>query len=659
MRCFKCQDAAAVIASREGAKKSYCIECFLDITHRNVRDTFFKNCRIPPETPIVLCVSGGFNSMAMMHILGLLRVQNIMRRGTGRIFFDMHVLHLEDDGRKDTAIRGGIASTITKLATSPAPVNRIPDNNNKPSKKKKNKNKNNISNENNEGVTKYTTEETLSPIKLKETEGTLCSDPPIPSLFPSSNIHIKPLSNYYTAPPNLSSNGNSSDLTGPPLSVTEDLYFSLHRKAILAAARDVAMDAVRQQRKGIDENAREYSDDMKIPSIDSKDNGSIGVTTIGQAPYDDQNYYVLLGDSAVHCAINALYETIRGRGASIVDTTGFCGFLHWDGLRSSSDDICRYCHIRRPMRNTFPKESIFYTRTEGIYWEADTTVSPLAVNSIVQRSSGAVRGPPAAVKTHRASLYRILESFVINLCGPFKATIFNILNSVEKLSLVSLELNGQAKEKQQNEIHQKRFGPKNAAKLSSSSIGDTGPDVSRGINVYYGTTPEVLKQQQSCTLCGGRLPLPYEGLVSSLSDTTKGNNQRPKYGCGVDGVLEGVESLQGPLSRLVLCASCRPLLRYHADKYLVAGSTEERDASNKGEGNIPGPLSSFIENALTPLVYYGPNQCDIHNNNNVLKERDECEDVSIIPDPPTQSWRKMTEDELRKEIEEFLITDNE
>lgn len=127
-RCFKCKADQAIIATREGPKKSYCVACFTDFCNRTVRDALFRDCLLPPDVPVVLCVSGGVNSMAMLHLLGVLRQTNMTRGGTGKIFFDFRVLHLTEEDVVAPASEfdaAAIAHTITSFASSPSPVGGI------------------------------------------------------------------------------------------------------------------------------------------------------------------------------------------------------------------------------------------------------------------------------------------------------------------------------------------------------------------------------------------------------------------------------------------------------------------------------------------------------------------------------------------------------
>ncbi|EAN79372.1 hypothetical protein, conserved [Trypanosoma brucei brucei TREU927] len=95
--CFKCKSASAVVCSRDGPTKSYCSSCFTDFCTRLTRDSLFRNCGLPCDEPVVVAVSGGFSSMMLLHQLGILRTQNRIRQGEGRVTFELIPLHLREE----------------------------------------------------------------------------------------------------------------------------------------------------------------------------------------------------------------------------------------------------------------------------------------------------------------------------------------------------------------------------------------------------------------------------------------------------------------------------------------------------------------------------------------------------------------------------------
>jgi tRNA(Ile)-lysidine synthase TilS/MesJ len=96
MLCFKCSGAPAVVASREGRSKSLCAACHVDFVIRNSRDALFRESFVPVDTFVAIGVSGGVNSMALAHLLGVLRQQNLQRGGNGKIVFDFHLVHIDE-----------------------------------------------------------------------------------------------------------------------------------------------------------------------------------------------------------------------------------------------------------------------------------------------------------------------------------------------------------------------------------------------------------------------------------------------------------------------------------------------------------------------------------------------------------------------------------
>ncbi|KAG5484039.1 hypothetical protein LSCM1_05893 [Leishmania martiniquensis] len=72
-QCFKCRQAIGTIASRDGPAKLYCPDCFLAYCAGAVRENAFRHCRVPSDVPLAVAVSGGPNSMMLLHELGQLR----------------------------------------------------------------------------------------------------------------------------------------------------------------------------------------------------------------------------------------------------------------------------------------------------------------------------------------------------------------------------------------------------------------------------------------------------------------------------------------------------------------------------------------------------------------------------------------------------------
>jgi tRNA(Ile)-lysidine synthase TilS/MesJ len=85
-------------ASRDGRQKPYCKPCFQQYIDLAVRDAFFRHCGVPTDVPVVIAVSGGAGSMALLDVCGRIRRGNLERGGAGRIVYDLRVLHVTESG---------------------------------------------------------------------------------------------------------------------------------------------------------------------------------------------------------------------------------------------------------------------------------------------------------------------------------------------------------------------------------------------------------------------------------------------------------------------------------------------------------------------------------------------------------------------------------
>ena len=110
---------------------------------------------------------------------------------------------------------------------------------------------------------------------------------------------------------------------------------------------------------------------------------------------------VIFGDNAVTCAISALSNLARGRGAHLVSLAGSRGIV---------GDVA----VMRPMRALLPKEMYLFAKSKGL--PQQFTPAP---------GSG----------TSLRSLNRTIESFVHTLQINFKSTVFNVLQAVSKMQV--------------------------------------------------------------------------------------------------------------------------------------------------------------------------------------------------------------------------------
>lgn len=101
--CFKCKAAPGFTPSRDGPKRPLCVGCFVEYVERLAKDTFYRFSRVPSETSVALCVSGGTNSMTLLHLIGKWVAENLRRGGQGTIRYKITVVHLNELGLVEPA----------------------------------------------------------------------------------------------------------------------------------------------------------------------------------------------------------------------------------------------------------------------------------------------------------------------------------------------------------------------------------------------------------------------------------------------------------------------------------------------------------------------------------------------------------------------------
>lgn len=96
--CFKCKAGVAFVSSRDGPRKPYCIECFVNYVGSQIRETFYRQCRVPSDCKVCVAVSGGPSSMALLDILRTIRDWNLAEsRGTkGKIHYHFLIFHVDE-----------------------------------------------------------------------------------------------------------------------------------------------------------------------------------------------------------------------------------------------------------------------------------------------------------------------------------------------------------------------------------------------------------------------------------------------------------------------------------------------------------------------------------------------------------------------------------
>ena len=338
MRCFKCSDAAAVVASREGKSKSLCAACLTDFVVRNSRDELFRHCFVPSDKPVAIAVSGGLGSMAVAHLLGVLRQQNLQRGGGGKIDFNFHLVHVDESE----------LLTSSLLSSSEDEARVKPD----------------------------VWRDLLEPSILRWNY----SGSP---LFTKDRIHV------FTVRQLLEQCGlTASSSFQTIVDVLGEAQMSLTDRLI-------------------------FYDRLKHQLIHSASKLAAAAAQGADGDRSDV-FHVITGEDAVGCASRALSSVVLGKGEHITDESG---------TRGASGGV----NVLRPLTGLLPKELLFYAKLNGVAWSRPfvdlAAVLPL-------------RGGP------RRTVQRTIEDFLVSLMVTFRSTVFNVINTVAKISPASLSTGG-------------------------------------------------------------------------------------------------------------------------------------------------------------------------------------------------------------------------
>lgn len=88
--CFKCcVNKASYILRQE----SFCVECFLSFTLHKFKSNLRANCKIRHEDNLLVTLSGGLNSMLMIHLLNLCLNE---KTSTKKMFFKVDFLYIDE-----------------------------------------------------------------------------------------------------------------------------------------------------------------------------------------------------------------------------------------------------------------------------------------------------------------------------------------------------------------------------------------------------------------------------------------------------------------------------------------------------------------------------------------------------------------------------------
>lgn len=346
-QCFKCKKHPAVIATREGPVKSYCQVCFLDFAHRTTRDTLFRQCYLPPNVPLYVCVSGGMNSMAMLHLLGVLRQQNALRGGSGKIDFQLRVLFL----REDLFLPSSPSSSSSSACCSMDPWSDV------------------------EGMIRKAAAETiwegLHPTPLFAPSEVLVYSMKEVLLADCSAEVADQVTALQEQQQMMAASSSSSSLTD-----VEEEYLLVRRMALAAAARQ-ALRAHNHLQRTVDQMKEGEVSQQQVP-------------------------HLLLAENGVLCCVRALNDLCRGQGSSIVNHSSARGVVHG-------------CFVLRPIRSLLPKEVLHYVKRCSVPYRTIPT-------------------PANQIPRPRRSIQGALLDTVCRLSLSFRATPFNILNSITKMA---------------------------------------------------------------------------------------------------------------------------------------------------------------------------------------------------------------------------------
>jgi len=95
--CFKCKNGIATVSSRDGPKRAYCTPCFERCMTELFRTAFHRHCRVPPAQSVLLCLSGGTNSMALLDLVAELHSNLSSKDPRANVAFEVTCLHIEED----------------------------------------------------------------------------------------------------------------------------------------------------------------------------------------------------------------------------------------------------------------------------------------------------------------------------------------------------------------------------------------------------------------------------------------------------------------------------------------------------------------------------------------------------------------------------------
>lgn len=465
-QCFKCKQSVGTIASRDGPKTLYCADCFLRYCSGVMRDNLFQQCFAACDTPLAVAVSGGPNSMLLLHELGQLRCKaqqqqqqqqqsqeqrhrraHVATSAQSSSNLELLPFHLSEAelilppslsastapslvsaAATAQASDTHATSEATTTATSGASLarqaaveraraymgvqfdaivklvqqqpslwvyrNESLDFKNKKKHQQQHRIKNPTSAPEHIDAAAVAAEEAESS-KATSSGVTAGVKPRSPvHLFENSEVRVFQYSDFL--PPDcIAELRHALHVSKLSLTDREALYDRVRQQVLCRAARRVTDEYRQKQRHRQTEEAKSQ-DDGDTNGVESVSHSEDALTS------GRQWYHLLLGDNAAHCAVAALEAVVTGAGGEgIVHASAFRGFLH--------EVVCL-----RPMRTLLPKETVLCTRLQGI----TSTYTPALCTG-----------------TSLRSMHQVLEQFVHRMILSFRTMVFNVLNTVQKLSV--------------------------------------------------------------------------------------------------------------------------------------------------------------------------------------------------------------------------------
>jgi 3'-phosphoadenosine 5'-phosphosulfate sulfotransferase (PAPS reductase)/FAD synthetase len=74
-------------------KERVCKDCYIQNVGHRFKNTLLRYCRVQKDFPNLVAVSGGSNSMAMLHLIWMCLSGNKSQK---KMFFKVHVLYIDE-----------------------------------------------------------------------------------------------------------------------------------------------------------------------------------------------------------------------------------------------------------------------------------------------------------------------------------------------------------------------------------------------------------------------------------------------------------------------------------------------------------------------------------------------------------------------------------